>query len=157
MSAHSENQNCAIGYARTHDAQTIHALGCAIPELRVDATGEFMTIGETHAAIEDPSGSFLVAISDGRVVGFGYVRIDDSDGIVGSACIVYVAVAQDFRRRGVGALLVRSLASEASLRGAEKIYAWADPGSGVVEMLERGKFRRGKACVYMSAEVSDAR
>ena len=60
---------------------------------------------------------FLVATADGGPVGYVSCEV-----IAGECEIANVAVAEEYRRRGIGAKLFVRLLSEAKKRGAEKAF-----------------------------------
>lgn len=136
------------------DARDVYQLGASMPELAVAPDAEFMSLAEVTAAISDDAGDFLVLTDGSHVAGFGYARADDSDGPPGSGCLIYVAVGKQCRRLGHGRRLVSDLKDKLLARGVKSIYAWADPTSGIVDLLTKAGLVAGKSCVYMSARVA---
>lgn len=64
--------------------------------------------------IGNPVGCFLVAVEEGRVLGYAGMHCS-----WGECYVDNVAVFPEFRRQGVGAALVRALEAEARKRGGE--------------------------------------
>ncbi|HRI43889.1 MAG TPA: ribosomal protein S18-alanine N-acetyltransferase [Fimbriimonadaceae bacterium] len=62
--------------------------------------------------LDHPYGVFLVAVADGRIVGFGGVWI-----MIDEAHVTTVAVSPDHRRRGIGKRIVSALLDAAQARG----------------------------------------
>lgn len=148
-----------IRRAEAIDLFDIHALGCAISELRVSDSGDFMSQDELMDAIRDPSSVFLVygdGIEEYRIRGFAYARVGDLDRVGGveQACFVYLAVDAKERRQGVGDILCRRMMTELAIRGVKHVYTWAHTSSGVIQFMERHGFVKGHACVWMEREIA---
>lgn len=154
--------------ARPHHAEEVHALGLRVPELKVSATADFMSLDEVHAAIIHPTSVFLLAhvwtsprSSDGEetLIGFIYAHVDDTDAPIATegerfACFVYLAVEAVQRHLGVATALydeaVKRLKRD---HGVTHVYAWAHPSSGVIKFMQRQGFAAGKTCVWMDKKL----
>ena len=119
------------------------------------------------AGVADALDGFLIAESGGELVGVAGLEIRRSSALLRS-----VAVAPDWRSRGVGGALVRRLIDSAATRGLRSLYLLTTtaeryfPGFGFVsiareqvpaEMRETEEF--GSACpataVVMSLRLSE--
>ena len=68
-------------------------------------------------ALSDPLYTFYVYEADGVPVGFGCVR-----DVGGEAELEYIAVAEEFRRRGIAGSLMDALISAARAGGAQAVF-----------------------------------
>lgn len=87
-----------------------------------------------------PGGSVLVALLDGRPVGFVLARVLEPHLFADEASLYIEAiyVGEDARRRGVGHALLSSTADLAASTGASHVYSVPIPGSrGVQRFLAR--------------------
>ncbi|MGO1295103.1 MAG: GNAT family N-acetyltransferase, partial [Cellulosimicrobium funkei] len=87
-----------------------------------------------------PGGNVLVALHDGRPVGFVLARVLDPHLFADepSLYVEAVYVGEDARRRGVGHALLSATAELAASSGATHVYSVPIPGSrGVQRFLAR--------------------
>ncbi len=133
------------------DVQGIVDFGNSIPELKVNADTGFMTREEVLSAVTNPRGIFLVAVSEGSIVGFCYANTQDLDRVLvaGHACLVYLAVHPSRRTAGLGNELYQRMLDELKSRGVTYVYAWANPTSGIIEFMQRRGWTKGHPCVWM--------
>lgn len=154
--------------AQPHHAEEVHAFGLRVPELKVSATADFMSLDEVRTAIAHPTSVFLLvhvwtdprsSSGEETLVGFIYAHVDDTDAPIAApgerfACFVYLAVEPDSRHLGVATMLydeaVRRLKRD---HGVTHAYAWAHPSSGVVNFMQRQGFAVGKTCVWMDKKL----
>ncbi|KHK99856.1 30S ribosomal protein S18 [Microbacterium mangrovi] len=75
--------------------------------------------GMMHDELTSPHGRYFVLEDDGTVVGYGGVR-----ALAGAADadIQTIAIAEAFRGRGAGRLLLGTLLDEAARRGAREVF-----------------------------------
>lgn len=140
-----------IRKAVSNDATAILEFGNAIPELKVSAEADFMTLSKVLAAINNPRGIFLLAESEGVLIGLGYANAKDIDRppLETHACLVYLAVSPNLRGSGLGRELYRRLIDELKNLGVTYLYAWANPTSGIIQFMERRGWAKGHPCVWM--------
>ncbi len=141
------------------DAKAVHAFGLTIPELKVSAEADFMSLAEVEQTLSNPDAVFLISERDGAITGIAYANIADADRCMAQtqACFVYLAVGAEYRRTMMAARLHRRLMDTLIDRGVGYVYAWAHPTSGVIEFLDRRGFSRGKECVWMDVELPEAK
>lgn len=145
----------AFRQAVPDDVPAIVDFGNSIPELKVNAEIDFMTQNEVLSAVMNPRGIFLVAVSEGSIVGFSYANTQDLDRVLvaGYACLVYLAVRNDRRTAGLGNALYQRTLDELKSRGVSYVYAWANPTSGIIEFMQRRGWSKGKPCVWMDISL----
>lgn len=133
----------------------VYEFARTVPELAVSASGEFMTPEEFVTATSAEGSLFYVATINGSFTGFLLASIGDLDtgGDKKQACIVYVATVNLYRRRGIADNLILQCLSDLKKKGVEYVYTWADKDSGVMKVLERSRFKTGKACVWMDCHL----
>jgi ribosomal protein S18 acetylase RimI-like enzyme len=97
---------------------------------------------DTPAALErtrrrDPD-LFLVAESEGRLVGAALGRFDGRRGTIN-----HLAVAREVRSRGLGARLVREVERRLTAKGCAKLNLHVEPSNaGVIRFYETVGYRR---------------
>lgn len=145
----------AFRQAVPDDVPGIVDFGNSIPELKVNAEIDFMTRDEVLSAVTNPRGVFLVAVSDGSIVGFSYANTQDLDRVLvaGHACLVYLAVHPSRRAAGLGNELYQRMLDELKSRGVSYVYSWANPTSGIVEFMQRRGWSKGHPCVWMDIKL----
>lgn len=146
-----------IRRATADDFEALYELGKRTPELSVGADGEFMERDEFLNAIETPVGIFLLAETDGAISGFIYANRKDPDRPLKSAwaCLVYLAVAPEYRRQGVAKQLYDSCLVFLKDAGVNHLYAWANVESdgAIVRFMEREGFAAGHKYMWMDKEI----
>ena len=144
-----------IRKAVSDDAMAILEFGNAIPELKVSAEADFMTRAEVLAAVNNPRGIFLLAESEGVLLGLGYANAKDIDRppLETHACLVYLAVSPNMRGSGLGHELYQRLIDDLKTLGVTYLYAWANPTSGVIQFMERRSWAKGHPCVWMDISL----
>ncbi len=143
--------------ATKNDFDALYALGKETPELSVGAEGPFMEPDEFLSAIENPRGVFLLAETDDEIAGFVYANTEDIERptAMAWACFVYLAVAKNFRRRGIAAALYDACVAELKARGVKNVYGWANIESdgAIVQFLKKRGFAEGHAYRWMDKEI----
>lgn len=100
-----------IRSARTQDVHAINKIAEPLIQDRVLLGKELVELFE---AIQE----FVVAELDGQVVGFGALHVMWED----LAEVRTLAVDQDFKRRGIGAAMLRELLERARLLGIRRVF-----------------------------------
>lgn len=102
--------------------------------------------------LRDP-GSLLVAERDGRVAGYAALWV-----AAGQAELADLAVAPEYRRRGVGRILLGACLREAAARGAREIYLQVRESNDAARSLygQAGFRAVGRRRGYYRAPAEDA-
>lgn len=74
--------------------------------------------------LDNPLAIYLVAIKDRQVAGYGGFRF-----ILDQADVTNIAVRSDFRRQGIGSLILESLIKQALVMGSNLIYLEVRPSN----------------------------
>lgn len=139
------------------DFESCYALGKATPELRVSATEEFMDPDEFRYALANQYGVFLVAEEDNKILGFIYATTDDKEKPLLNkwACLVYLAVAQDARRKGVATALYAECIKKLKGLGITNVYGWAheEGKGGIVDFMKKEGFNEGHLYRWMDKKI----
>ncbi len=143
--------------AEVKDFDALYELGCQTPEFKVSSNNEFMEPEEFVAAIENPSGTLLLAEVDGKVVGFIYANRQDLEQAhrAAWACLVYLAVRPEFRKNGVAQVLYDSCVADLKKHNITNIYAWANSESdgSILKFMEKNGFSEGHKYVWMDKKI----
>lgn len=148
-----------IRTVRDDDSRELYALGLETPELKTSASEPFMDEQEFRAAINNRHGVMLLATAGSRIAGFVYANFGESDIERGPgskwACLVYVVVRPEFRRRGVAQQLSVACISELKRHGMTHVYAWADTeGDGsVIALMKKNGFHAGHRYMWMDRKI----
>jgi amino-acid N-acetyltransferase len=97
--------------ARTNDVAAITKIAQPLIAQRILLGKELV---EIYGAIQE----FVVAESDGEVVGFGALHVMWQD----LAEVRTLAVAQDSKRKGIGAAMLRELLERAKVLGVSRVF-----------------------------------
>lgn len=108
-----------IRHANDSDIPKINELIKSIPELNLGDDKPFSSDYELKSCLDNPEGEFLLYLKDGKRLGFLYGIRETST----TACIMYLAVLESFRNKGVGRSLVRNFTSIIKNGSISKIYA----------------------------------
>ncbi len=153
------------------DFLPLYQLGKRTQELQVSATEAFMEEDEFRQALTAEDSIFLVAQEDHgeqkeeqekNIVGFIYANADDKDKPLRSkyACVVYLVVAPEQRRKGIANLLYRACELRCKELGITHLYAWAhleregEKKSPIREFLKKQSFNEGHKYVWMDKKIS---
>lgn len=102
-------------------SQMIGAIWAEYPNCWLDVENEETDLLAIRTAFENKGGAFLVAESNGRIVGsVGYQLLPNA------LELKKLYVARDFRRYGVAARLAAWVAEQAVRLGFDKVEAWSD-------------------------------
>jgi len=147
-----------IRKAELTDFAQLYELGNKTPELAVSSSDNFMEPDEFRWAITNPAGIFLLAEEDGQPIAFIYANKKDSDRPYQRdrwACIVYLAVSKDYRKRGIAQSLYSTCEQQLKGAGITKIYAWANAeGDGaIIKFNLKQGFSEGHKYVWMDKEL----
>ena len=145
--------------ASIDDFVILYALGKQTSELRVSATEEFMQEDEFRMAITRDSAVFLCAEEKNKLMGFIYANARDKDKPLQQryACLVYLVVHPNYRKRGVAQQLY--LACEKILKeiGITNLYGWAriseEGMSPIREFMKKQGFQKGHQYVWMDKKI----
>lgn len=146
-----------IRKATPADLAELHEFGLTVPEIKVSATENFMSLDDLNVAVQG-NGVFLVARhcvpkrAPENIVGFVYASVGEDRAPVNDiARLVYLVVAEKHRHRGLGQALLDRVLVELQDRGVVSVYAWAN--NSVTPYLERSGFKVGKLCRYMDMKL----
>ena len=117
--------------------------------------GEAWTRGQCLGIMALPGVWLTIAAIDGRIAGFALSRI-----ILDEAELLLLATAPGYRRRGVGAALVRSVIADAQARGAATLHLEVRDGNDAIKLYRAAHFAKvGERRAYYrgnNGQVSDA-
>lgn len=147
-----------IRQAQLPDFGQLYELGKNTPELAVSSSGNFMEPDEFKWAITNPAGIFLLAEDDNKPVAFIYANKKDSDRPYHRdrwACIVYLTVSKDYRKRGIAQSLYNACEQQLKAAGITKLYAWANAeGDGaIIKFNKKQGFAEGHKYVWMDKNL----
>ena len=147
-----------IRSASIDDFVELYEIGKDTAELRVSATEEFMDADEFKWSITNPNGCFLVAEEKNKKVGFIYANAKDVERPFEHkyACLVYLVVIPEFRRRGVALKLYLECEKRLSKLGVSNLYGWANAEANgeIVEFMKKQGFAEGHKYVWMDKKIS---
>ncbi len=145
-----------IRAATLSDLVSLYNLGKATPELKVSATEEFMDLDELRGSIETKDNVFLVAEEDNKLIGFAYANAKDKDKPFKNryACLVYLVVVPEYRKKGVATKLYLMCEQELRKKGINFIYSWANANSGeMVKFMNKQGFAEGHKYIWMDKKL----
>ena len=147
-----------IRAASLDDFEELYSIGRNTPELKVSATEEFMDAEELRWSVQNPDGVFLLAEENKeKIVGFLYANAKDIERPFENryACLVYVAVAAEFRRQGIAKQLYAECERRLKERGVTHLYGWAHAeGDGqMIEFMKKQGFAEGHQYVWMDKRI----
>lgn len=146
-----------IRRAEVKDFDALYELGCQTPEFKVSSNNEFMEPEEFVAAIENPSGTLLLAEVDGKITGFIYANRQDLEQAhrVAWACLVYLVVQPEFRKNGVAQMLYDACVADLKKHDITNLYAWANSESdgSILKFMEKNGFSEGHKYVWMDKKI----
>ncbi len=116
-----------------------HADLDAVGEVMADSFdrrfGEAWTTAQCAGLLPMPGVWLSLARDERQVVGFALSRI-----VAGEAELLLLAVRSTAQRRGVGKMLLRSFATEAKTRGANRLHLEVREGNHAVKLYEQAGF-----------------
>lgn len=146
-----------IRKALSKDFESLYALGLSTPEFRVGAAGEFMERDEFLSAIENPTGTFLLAELSPKILGFTYASWKDIERGPRTkwTCLVYLVVKPEYRKQGVAQKLYDACVQDLRQHGITSVYGWANIESdgSIVKFLEKQGYSKGHKYVWMDKEL----
>lgn len=145
-----------IRKALVSDFKTMYIIGSQTPEMQVNYHDPFMEKDDFRSRIADKMNVFLVAEDNKKIVGFICASTSDRDRPLKDrwACLVYIVVIPEFRKRGVAALLYDACVKELKKTGMTHIYALADGNTQAIQnFLKKAGFRTGKKIVWMDRKL----
>ncbi len=148
-----------IRRATLNDFKKLYALGKKTPELQVSATEVFMDEDEFRWAIKNRRGVFLLAENDRELQGFIYASSHDVERTALPhkwSCLVYLAVAKNFRGRGVATVLYEECLKRLRRRGITHLYAWVrtEHHNGVENFMKKQGFSEGHRYMWMDRKIA---
>jgi ribosomal protein S18 acetylase RimI-like enzyme len=152
----SKEEPLSLRQAIPEDAKELHTFGLTIPEINVSSGVEFMFEHELRNTLASPAAvTFLALDKEGHIQGFCMGQTGDLDSCVSQnqACIVYIAVAKQWRRSTLASMLYHNVTSELKRRGVTYLYAWACPTSGAVDFFAKQGMVPGRTCVWMDMSL----
>jgi ribosomal protein S18 acetylase RimI-like enzyme len=138
-----------------NDFKQLYSLGLKTPELKVNKKDSFMDRDDFKLRILDKKHIFLVAEEDKKIAGFICASAKDIERPLKNkyACLVYIAVLPEYRKRGIATKLYNECVKKLKRRGITHIYAWADMKSGIINFLKKRGFDEGKPSVWMDRKL----
>ena len=145
-----------IRKATLADFLELYDLGLSTKELRVSADEPFMDKDDFKLRIIDKRHVFLVAEVNKKIVGFICANTKDIDKPLKNkyACLVYIAVSPEYRRKNIGTKLYQYCINKLKKRAITYVYAWADANSKPVQkFLLKENFKAGEKCIWMDKKI----
>lgn len=145
-----------IEHVKLSDARPLYDFALTFPELQVSSVSDFMEFDEFVLNIDHPHKIFLVAKDDsGKIAGFVLATAKDADAEQRDryACIVYLCVAKELRRRGIAEALLTKCEAELKTLGITHAYSWANPTGGIIPFFIREGFAKGHEYVWMDKKL----
>lgn len=99
--------------------------------------GEAWTRSQCLGILGMPGVWLTLARVDGQVAGFALAR-----AILDEAELLLIATSPRYRRRGIGAALLRSVTAEARGRGVTRIHLEVRAGNGAIALYETYGFQK---------------
>jgi len=100
------------------------------------------------------SSVFFVAKDNDKIVGFIYFNTEDMEKCFNKqACLVYLAVSEEYRKQGIATELYNSSIKEIKNIGIKYVFVWADLHSKIIFFLEKMGYSLGKEHVLMDKLV----
>ena len=99
--------------------------------------GEAWTAGQTSGMMSLPGMWLTIAEIDSVPIGFGLAR-----AVVGDSELLLLATLPEYRGRGVGGSLLRSIIAEAGKRGADVIHLEVRAGNDAIDLYHREGFTK---------------
>jgi ribosomal protein S18 acetylase RimI-like enzyme len=107
--------------------------------------------------LEKPSVVILVAERDGKVIGYSYSGVEGTDymALRGPAGAMYdIVVDPDYRRQGVGRMLVDATLDELKSKGMPRVVlSTAEKNTAAQSLFDRAGFRR--TMIEMTRELDE--
>ncbi|MBI4086089.1 MAG: GNAT family N-acetyltransferase [Candidatus Liptonbacteria bacterium] len=151
------NRDMVIRSATKSDFDALYKLGAETPEFRVSRSGAWMDPDEFMSAIENPSGTFLLAESEGGAAGFIYANRQDPERgpKTKAACLVYLVVRPEHRKQKIGQQLWDACLGDLKKHIVTYVYGWANAESdgSMVGFLKKNGFSEGHKYAWMDKEI----
>ena len=152
-----KDENINIRVANKDDFPELYKIGESTKEFRVSASQNFMDEDEFMAVMTKPTGVFLVAEENGRIVGFIYVSSDDKDSPLKKhwACLVYLVVLPEMRGKMVATKLYEESIIKLKELGVTNLYGWANAeGDGaILSFMKKHGFEEGHSYKWMDKAI----
>ena len=146
-----------IRAATEDDFEQLFSFGSMIVEFRVSADESFMDRDEFLLRITNNEDVFLLAELDSRIIGFILFGINDKDRLLKNkyACLVYLVVDADYRRKGIAGKLYDTALGLLHKKGITHIYSWANAESdnSMIRFLTKRKFAKGHQYMWMDRKI----
>ncbi len=138
--------NIAIRRGKLTDINNVYNLGLRIKELNFSRKIRFHEKREMKEWIKKPRDNlFFTALDSRKVVGFVYAKIVDKDWCM----LDNIAVAEDYRRTGIGTNLLNKVCQELKKRKVTYIQALVEEHhTKARKFWENHRFQKGKIFVW---------
>lgn len=143
-----------IRKATASDFTDLYSFALQFPEFRVSATEPFMQPDEFKAVLSDPDALILIA-EDKDMIGFIYARTRDLDKpSFQNTCIVYLAVDEKHRKKGIATKLFNECIAQLKAKGVTYIFTWANAESPLIkEFMKKRGFVEGHTYTWMDKKL----
>lgn len=138
------------------DINDVHLFGLSIPELKVSRLTEFMSIDEVESMIINPEGSLFIALEKDQIIGFCYGTLDFQNQCQSErkACLVYIAVIESYRGKGIANHLYDIVTEDLKQMGAKYLYAWGNAQSHeITGFFIHKNMKMGSTCVWFDKRL----
>ena len=150
-------QSIKIRPVEDKDFAGLYNLGNNTPELKVSGTEDFMDQDEFRFSMTDTKSVFLVAEAEGELAGFIYAGTQDAERPLPNkwACLVYLAVAPKWRRRGIANELYARCLAALKKRKITNLYCWASVESdgAIQQFMKKQGFAEGHKYMWMDKKI----
>ncbi len=146
-----------IRCATIDDFEELYRLGLQTKEFRVSADESFMDKDEFRLRITSGEDIFLVAEMGYTIVGFALFGFHDKDRLLKNryACLVYLVVEVDYRRKGIAGKLYEEGILRLKKKKITHVYSWANAQSDnlMINFLKKRKYKLGQQYVWMDKKI----
>lgn len=133
---------------RTEDIAEVHRCGISESYFSVNDQSQGFWTREQLKAWTDSNDILLVAEDKGKIVGYVTSQFHQPTG---KAIIENLYVAKDYRRRSIGADLIKECTERLKRKEATHICALVEPDNKTtIRLLESQEFGKGKTFIWMS-------
>ena len=146
-----------IRKAKIEDFNEIYKIGLKTKELQVSSDEPFMDKEDLKLRIKNKKHIFLLAEDKNKIMGFILANIEDTDRPLKNkyACMIYLAITPEFRRKGMATILYKELEAKLKSMQITHVYGWANTESdgSIIKFMENQKFKRGHQYLWMDKKL----
>ena len=146
-----------IRRATPKDFNKLYEMGQNTAEFKVSATEPFMDKDDFKWRLNSKKSIFLIAEDDKKIAGFIHFHLKDKDKKIQNryACLTYIVVDQQYRRKGIATKLYAKAMMELKKTDITNIYCWASAESdnSIIKFMEKQGFNKGHKYYWMDKKI----